>query len=59
MYSKAESSSVLAVASGPFKAPIPSFLSKEITFNKLLQVFAFSHKDTHAAFSSAGTTPIN
>lgn len=50
IYSQLESSLLLAVVSGPFKATVLPFLSKEIIFYKLLQVFAFSHKDMHAAF---------
>lgn len=57
--SQVESSVLLAVVLGLFKATISRLLSKEIMFYKLLQVFAFSHKDMHAAFSNAGTMPIN
>lgn len=59
IYSQLESSLLLAAVSSLFKATILCFLSKEIIFYKLLQVFAFNHKDKHAAFSSAGSMPIN
>lgn len=59
LYSQVESSLLLAFVLGLFKATSLRFLSKEMIFYKLLQVFAFSCKDMHAAFSNAGTMPIN
>lgn len=59
IYSQVESSLLLAAVSSLFETTVLCFLSKEIIFYKLLQVFAFSHKDRHAAFSSAGSMPIN
>ena len=59
IYSQVQISLLLAVVPGLFEATILCFLSKETIFYMLLQVFAFSHKDMHAAFSSSGTMPIN
>lgn len=59
IYSQVECSLLLTIVPGIFKATILHLMFKETFFFKILQVFAFSHKDVHDAFSSSGSVPIN